>query len=581
MFLYLPFIIIKLRIIYIIKKEGGIALMSEDYITQEEKDIMRIMQDPVLWTETHLNRKPRWYQQQALRHPHNRIALRWGRRLGKCIGEGSLVVDGNTGKRISVEDLYKNGTVETFSLDNQYKLSKEGMFHVEQNGVKPVYRISTSYGHVIELTENHPLLKIEGWTEVRDLKVGDSIATPQIIPVFGKETPTPQLARLTAYLPFAFTQRKDAKSIDITVKETKEKILEEIRGAGISLFPKTQQAYYLIDKENKYKDLLIEQERIPEQVFEYNQESLKYYIAAVYDIRGFISDKTKMEISLVVRSKELIQDLKHLLLRFGIHAYARTSKAKKDKYERQQLIITRQEDVKQFIKEFGNYGYRDYSSMWKKVKNMSEYEESLPVEIHSIIEAKLEEKNMLKRDAYKGINKGQIKRDRRLPSRFMPLIAENMQDAELYDIAHSDILWDEIKEIELVGEKMTYDIMMPKYHNLVVNDICVHNTWTMTAHILWAAFTNLGGTNPRGRTRCLIATPYDTQASMIFNELRTAIEENEMLKDSVKRMKQSPYLIELKNGGEIVLFTTGAKTSSAAASIRGQRADYIYMDEMD
>lgn len=71
--------------------------MSE-HLTNEDKKMMRIMQDPVAWAETHLNQKPRWYQEQALRHPHNRIALRWGRRLGKCIAEGQTLVNADTGE---------------------------------------------------------------------------------------------------------------------------------------------------------------------------------------------------------------------------------------------------------------------------------------------------------------------------------------------------------------------------------------------------------------------------------------------------------------------------------------------------
>ena len=46
-------------------------------------------------------------------------------------------------------------------------------------------------------------------------------------------------------------------------------------------------------------------------------------------------------------------------------------------------------------------------------------------------------------------------------------------------------------------------------------------------------------------------------------------------------MKNSPYTVELKNGSTILGFTTGASSGSGAASIRGQRADAIYMDEID
>ena len=50
-------------------------------ITKYDDEAARIMRDPVLWTEKHIGQKPRWYQEQILRHPHNRIVLRCGRRV--------------------------------------------------------------------------------------------------------------------------------------------------------------------------------------------------------------------------------------------------------------------------------------------------------------------------------------------------------------------------------------------------------------------------------------------------------------------------------------------------------------------
>ena len=40
-------------------------------------------------------------------------------------------------------------------------------------------------------------------------------------------------------------------------------------------------------------------------------------------------------------------------------------------------------------------------------------------------------------------------------------------------------------------------------------------------------------------------------------------------------------MLELKNGSAILGFTTGASSGSNAASMRGQRADWLYLDELD
>jgi len=55
--------------------------------------------------------------------------------------------------------------------------------------------------------------------------------------------------------------------------------------------------------------------------------------------------------------------------------------------------------------------------------------------------------------------------------------------------------------------------------------------------------------------------------------MREIIHESPMIKAEVVKMKNSPYTIEFANGSVIMGFTTGASSGSAAASVRGQRAD--------
>lgn len=81
--------------------------------------------------------------------------------------------------------------------------------------------------------------------------------------------------------------------------------------------------------------------------------------------------------------------------------------------------------------------------------------------------------------------------------------------------------------------------------------------------------------------RCLFVTPYENQVRLIFIRLKELIDTSPILKKELKRMTQNPYMIEWKSGSMIIGFTTGAASGGGGASIRGQRADYIYIDEMD
>lgn len=84
---------------------------------------------------------------------------------------------------------------------------------------------------------------------------------------------------------------------------------------------------------------------------------------------------------------------------------------------------------------------------------------------------------------------------------------------------------------------------------------------------LWQCFTHKN-------YRVLYVTPYENQVNLIFMRLREIINESPLIKAEVVKMKNSPYTVEFTNGSVIMGFTTGASTGQAAASIRGQKADF-------
>lgn len=140
--------------------------------------------------------------------------------------------------------------------------------------------------------------------------------------------------------------------------------------------------------------------------------------------------------------------------------------------------------------------------------------------------------------------------------------------------ANSEIVWEEIKSIEYLGRYQTYDLTVPVTHNFVANDIIVHNTETMVVDALHKVYTT-------PHYRVLFITPYENQVRMIFMRIKELIEASPLLKPEVVRSTQNPFQLVLKNGSAILGFTTGASSGSGAPSIRGQRADYIFMDEVD
>ena len=77
--------------------------------------------------------------------------------------------------------------------------------------------------------------------------------------------------------------------------------------------------------------------------------------------------------------------------------------------------------------------------------------------------------------------------------------------------------------------------------------------------------------------RIIMAAPYENQIRNMFMRLNELVKESPLLKSQMIKSTKSPYLMEFKNGSKILGFTTG----DDASSIRGQRGDWIYIDEID
>lgn len=79
----------------------------------------------------------------------------------------------------------------------------------------------------------------------------------------------------------------------------------------------------------------------------------------------------------------------------------------------------------------------------------------------------------------------------------------------------------------------------------------------------------------------LIGAPYDSQVELIFNRIRELIDKSPEISGSKDRDVRNPHCITFKNGARIAGFTTGTKSGQQGASIRGQKADWVIVDEMD
>lgn len=96
--------------------------------------------------------------------------------FNKCLSGDVCIVDGN-GNLSTIKDIFeskKPATVQTLGKDNKITTGQvSGMY---QNGVKPVYSLTTQKGFSIKATANHMFLTDCGWTSLGRLKTGNKVA---------------------------------------------------------------------------------------------------------------------------------------------------------------------------------------------------------------------------------------------------------------------------------------------------------------------------------------------------------------------------------------------------------------------
>ena len=119
--------------------------------------------------------------------------------MGKCCTAESAVLQSD-GSLATIEEIYHKRQSELLTLGKDWKfhLTKPSAFI--DDGIKPVFRVTTRLGRFIETTITHPFLTIKGWRQLGEIQAGDKIAVPRKMNVFGKETIRDCEVKLLAYL---------------------------------------------------------------------------------------------------------------------------------------------------------------------------------------------------------------------------------------------------------------------------------------------------------------------------------------------------------------------------------------------
>lgn len=130
---------------------------------------------------------------------------------------------------------------------------------------------------------------------------------------------------------------------------------------------------------------------------------------------------------------------------------------------------------------------------------------------------------------------------------------------------------------EKTREAYCWDISIDTKDNLYLTaqGLVTHNTWALDVKTGHYMFTN-------DNVKVLVIAPRKSHVDNLIGNLRDYIRMNPILANSVVRDVDSPYVeIKLNNGSRLRAFSSGTASGAEGLTVRGQDADLIILEEAD
>jgi replicative DNA helicase len=332
--------------------------------------------------------------------------------MGKCVAFDTEILQAD-GSIATIAEIYHHQSTKLLTLTANYQLCLTQPSAYIDDGIKPVFRVTTHLGRTVETTITHPYLTENGWCPLAELKVGDKIAVPNQLNIFGQET----------------------------ISQCQLKSLADV-----------------IDKTDAIAAI----------IFKLTRSQIGQFLNYLFSTHGWakVLKNSQLQLGFSNLNKKIARQVQHLLLRFGILAtlQEKSIEIQDNQKSNWHLYINHTDSLKTFVKEFGKFS---------QPETFTKIESTLAAESQTkliTIQSWLQKSDSLQEQALALAGN----RDSGNSSiyKYSHQILENDTNRK----AQNHIYWDEIISIEPMGHKQVYDLTIPITHNFIANDICVHNT---------------------------------------------------------------------------------------------------------
>jgi len=337
--------------------------------------------------------------------------------MGKCLKYDAEIVDARTGEVCTIQEIVSRPRPTLWTLDEQARLRPAEPSRFVDDGIKPVYRVRTASGREVETTLAHPFLTPRGWRPLEDLQVGEMIAVPARLPVFGAGDLPAYEVKLLAYLcaqtmhasPVLATDYADAVAVGEAIRAATRPAagapapspaapeIAPVQGGAV---PETV-GWLLARHPELARDGAAR--AIPPLVCTLRRDKLALFLSRLLACTAWVEVEPEVRVRCLLPSSRMAAQVRHLLLRFGVAATVEGSS-----------LAAAGEQARHLFREVGILG-------WERLRTWARTEQG----------------------------------------RLLP---------------ETDILWDAVTAIEYSGDFQVYDLTVPGTHNFIAGDVCVHNT---------------------------------------------------------------------------------------------------------
>ena len=418
--------------------------------------------------------------------------------LRECVTGDTLVCLAD-GRRVPIQDLVGQ-TPEVMSMTQDGRLNRARSDLVWKVGKKPIYEVKFASGRKIRATGKHRLYASFGWQRVDDIRPGDRLAIARQLPEPAQPDRWPDdrvalLAHLIGdgsypkHQPMRYTTASEACSEVVRRAAETQFGMTVTRHAGRGnwhqlLLSGNGNRWHPAGVNRWLRELGIfgqrsAQKRVPAAVFKLSNEQIGLFLRHLWATDGTISARKPGQrgshgVHFSTCSRGLADDVAALLLRVGIVARIQTVTSGY-KNPVHMVWVTGVDNQTLFLDGVGAFGPRiGPAGVLREAlrgKRANPNVDTLPEEVLWRIGFLMQQQGMARGAA------NTVLRYDCCPSRqSVAYYAELVGDLWLREASVSDIFWDRVLTVELVGEEDVFDITVPDTSCWLADGVVSHNS---------------------------------------------------------------------------------------------------------